>query len=715
MIGASNIILAMPAPKKVVNLLQPDGSQVIGRMIGDEFFHYALSEDNYVLLSNDKGFYTYAVRDSSGNLKPGETIARNLTQRQKKDLDFLKTISPNMTFSEKQLDQSIEKRIRKSSKKSILLRGSNNADVYPTSGNVKSVVILVNFSNLSFKTENAGSFFTDMFNKKGFDYGNHIGSLKDYFNFNSSGKFNPEFAVVGPVTLDSTYSYYGQNDANNDDLHAAQMAYEACIKASGLVDFSLFDADQNGSVDNIYIYYAGKSEADGGSADMIWPHAWALSGENYVLNLNGKDIENYACSSELQGNGSITGIGTFAHEYSHILGLADSYDTDYITNGQSFDIGEWSLMSYGGYNADGEVPPSLTLIERQMLGWVTPIELNDVTSGVKLPPLDSSNIGYKINTSNPGEFYLLENRQQRKGSWDEYLYHHGMLVFHIDMRNNTTTKISYDNQDYDWTFKRLWDLNLINAISSHQCMDIVEADNTYVIYNGANKTSYINSVKGDPFPGTRNLKSFTDETVPSMKTWSGSYLNSPITNISEQNGIISFDFKVEGGFDTKKPVIKSTTEIEPFKFTANWKSLYGATGYKIEIFKIEISDNGNSLKTQLTGYDYSIVDSFIKINDLDDESIYQFRIVANNGFINSKYSDYKEVKTPNATVMIAYVNDRTIYLKGNDKGSVFSVYNLSGTELKTTYSNHISVSRPGIYFVKSILNGQSKVIKVLVN
>ena len=714
MIGASNIILAIPAPKKVVNLLQPDGSQVIGRMIGDEFFHFALSEDNYVLLANDKGFYTYAVKDSLGNLKPGETIARNITQRSKKDSDFLKTISTNMAFSEKQLDQGIERRIRKSSKKSASLRSSNRTDVYPTAGNVKSIVILVNFSDSSFKTENAGSFFTEMFNKKGFDYGNHIGSVKDYFEFNSSGKFKPEFTVVGPVTLDSTYSYYGQNDANGEDLHAAQMVYEACIKASHLVDYSLFDADQNGSVDNIYIYYAGMGEADGGSADMIWPHSWALSGENLVLKLNGKEIENYACSSELQGDSSITGIGTFAHEYSHIVGLMDSYDSDLSTNGESFDLGEWSLMAYGGYNADGEVPPSLTLIERQMLGWATPIELNDAVTGIILPPLDSSNIGYKINTSNPGEYYLLENRQQRKGSWDEYLYHHGMLVYHIDKRNDATIKISYNNQDYNWSFNKLWDENLINAISSHQCMDIVEADNAYVFYNGSNSTSYIKSIKGDPFPGTSNKNSFTDETVPSMKTWSGSYVNRPITNIYEQNGIISFDIKSEGSFDTRKPVIKPTTEIGPFTFTANWKSLYGATGYQIEITKIDISNSGDSIKTLLTGFDYIIEDSLIKINDLDDESIYQFRIVGTNGFTKSKYSDYMEVKTPNSTVMIAFVSNRTIYLKGNDKGSEFSLYNISGIELNRTYNNHVAVSRPGIYFVKSILNVQSKVIKILV-
>ena len=714
MIGASNIILAMPAPKKVVNLLQPDGTQVIGRMVGDEFFHFALSEDNYVLLSNEEGFYTYAIRDSLGNLKPGKIIARNLTQRSKKDRYFLSTISTNMNFSEKQLDQGLERRIRKSSKKSASLRSSNITDVYPTTGKVKSIVILVNFSNLSFKTENAGSFFTDMFNKKGFDYGNHIGSVKDYFNFNSSGKFEPEFTVVGPVTLDSTYSYYGKNDANEEDLHAAQMAYEACIKASHLVDFSLFDADQNGSVDNIYIYYAGKSESDGGSSDMIWPHSWGLSGENLVLNLNGKEIENYACSSELQGNGLITGIGTFTHEYSHILGLMDSYDSDYSTNGQSFDIGEWSLMAYGGYNADGEVPPSLTLIERQMLGWATPIELNEVSSGILLPPLDSSNIGYKINTSNSGEYYLLENRQQRKGSWDEYIYHHGMLVYHIDMRNDATIKITSNNKENNWTFSKLWDENLINAISNHQCMDIVEADNSFVIYNGANFTNYVKSIKGDPFPGTSNKNSFTDETVPSMRTWSGSYVNRPITNIYEQNGIISFDFKGEGSFDTRKPVLKSTTEIGPFTFTANWESLYGATGYQIEITKIDITNSGDSIKTLLTVYDYIIEDSLIKINDLDDESIYQCRIVGTNGFTNSKYSDYMEVKTPNSTVMIAYASDRTIYLKGNDKGSEFSVYNLSGIELNRTFNNHVAVSRPGIYFVKSILNGQSKVIKILV-
>jgi len=726
LIGSYSYVLAMPAPKKVITLSQPDGSQLIGRMVGDEYFHYALSVDNYVLLPDKNGFYTYAVKDSIGNLKSGTILAKNPESRTEEDLKFLETISPQMHFSENQLNSVIERRIsrafvKNSRKNNEGLRSTENntetnvTNQYPTTGTIKSIVILVNFSDESFKTENPGTFFSDMSNKKGFNHGKHIGSVKDYYTFNSGEKFSPEFVVIGPVTLDNPVIYYGANDGYGEDLRPARMVYDACMKASSLVDFSMFDADSDGYVDNIYVYYAGKGEADGGSANTIWPHSWVLSGENLTLTLNGKRIENYACSAELQGDESITGIGTFAHEYGHILGLVDTYDVDNETNGQSFDLGEWSLMAYGGYNADGAVPPSLTLIEKQMLGWSSPVELNDISLSLTLAPLDSSNLGYIIKTSNPGEYYLLENRQKRVGSWDEYILSHGLLIYHIDMRSDATIKVKFNKTDYDWSFSRLWEYNLTNAISTHQCIDIEEADNLVTLFNGANFSNYEQSVKGDPFPGSYNKSSFTDANVPSMKTWKDASLNKPITNIAENNGIISFDFRGGNSLEDRKPIIKPATEIGSFTFTANWKSLIGVTGYLLDIFRVDIMSTGDSVKTYLDGFENTFVtDTLFKINELDDQTIYQYRVRGTNGFTSSKYSDIAEVITPDATEIIAYVRDRTIYLKGIDKDSKVRLYNLERLVMETYDVNKLKVYSPGIYLAEVFIKGQRKVIKLLV-
>ncbi len=54
-------------------------------------------------------------------------------------------------------------------------------------------------------------------------------------------------------------------------------------------------------------------------------------------------------------------------------------------------------------------------------------------------------------------------------------------------------------------------------------------------------------------PGTANVTAFTDDTTPSMRSWSGNRLNAPITEIKEQSGIISFMFK--GGEDIFDKVV----------------------------------------------------------------------------------------------------------------------------------------------------------------
>lgn len=823
LIGLITNASAIPSPRKVLNLSQPDGSKVIGRMVGDEFFHYALSEDNYILLPDKNGFYTYAVSDSSGNLAPGKIIAKSLKSRSQDDSQFLKTISPNMSFSKDQQNSGIEKRIgrailKNSRKNENRLRSTEETtdtyqtNDYPTTGTVKSVVILVNFSDVKFTTANAGTYFSDMQNKTGFNKGKHIGSVRDYYFFNSGEKFRPEFVVIGPVTLDNPMSYYGANDENGEDVHPAIMVMDACIKAASLVNFSQFDSDSNGYVDNVYVYYAGMGESDGGGAQTIWPHSWALSGESLTLTLNGKKIEDYACSSELQGDETISGIGTFAHEYGHILGLPDLYDSDYEVNGQSFDLGEWSIMAYGAYNANGAVPPALTIIERQLLDWITPMEINDVSLSLTLPPIDSSNIGYIIKTSNSGEYFLLENRQKRTGSWDEYILYHGLLIYHIDMRSNATTTIMYNKDEYTWTFNQLWYNNVINAISTHQCVDIEEADNLATILKGPNYAIYYQSVKGDPFPGSYNRKSFTDETTPSMKTWNGTSLDKPLTDITETDGNILFDFRggsdfgipplalpaqniepyrftatwsrvdnatgyyldvfrmepgenremtktyiagyenllvkdsfqivdvsldlttyhyqvrATNGYQTTensgeivlttpdgKPDIKPASGIGPFKFTANWNSFSWATGYYIDVYKVEITLTGDSVKTFVEGYEnLFLTDSLLIISELDDQTIYQYRVRATNGVTTSRNSDFAELITPDATEIIAYVKDRTIYLKGIDHDSQIRLYDLARLIRETSETNILKVYSPGIYFAEVLINGQRKVIKLLV-
>jgi len=643
---------AIPAPHKLIAVSQPDGTVLNAWLKGDEFFHFAQSTDGYILLPDKNGFYTYAVNDSSGALCAGKKIAVNENKRTVTDRLFLKTIKPGLAFSESQLSKAYTKRIQYASANKTRLRSANATNPglindYPTTGNPKSLVILVNFSNLNFYSSNNSTTFSSMLNEVNYKINGHVGSSRDYYKYNSGGLFSPEFVVVGPVTLPQTMEYYGGNNSKGDDQHPAKMIYDACVLASKSVDFSNFDYDNDGNVDNVYVFYAGKGEADGGSANTIWPHSWSLSGYGLSLTLNGKKINNYACSGELNGSNLRTGIGTFTHEYGHVLGLPDMYDVDYDSyNGQSFDLGEWSLMAYGSYNGNGCVPPCFTLLERKLLGWATPTVLNS-TKSINLSDLGSSNEGYVINTNNTGEYFLLENRQGTSNIWDSYLPYHGMLVYHVDMRTDVTTNINYYGTPLTFSYSDLWSLNLVNAVATHQCADLVEADNLQTVYAG-NATTYLNSLKGDPFPGLKNVQSFTFETTPSMKAWNGMDLNQSITSISENNEKIKFDFKV-GGDIKSSPVSLSPKEIKPFQFSAYWTSVDNALGYYLDVYTKDTL-SGDSIKIFVSGYENLFVkDTLSVVHVPNDLTTYYYCVRATNNVMVSSNSNIINLTTTDGT------------------------------------------------------------------
>jgi M6 family metalloprotease-like protein len=715
-------VYSVPAPKKIIEINQPDGKSFRGRIIGDEFFHYVKSEDNYILLPDKNGFLKYAEKDAEGNLIPGKYISRNIVERTAEETNYLNKLSKDQSFSEKQLKKPLENRLAKSvikkDSRTNLTRSANSEvteNKFPNTGIVKSLVILVDFKDLKFKVEKPGIFFSDLFNKEGFNYDNHIGSVRDYFMFNSRDKFKPEFSVYGPVTLDNDVSYYGSNNNNGEDSHPAQMVYEACLKLASTIDFSQYDSNNDGYVDNIFVCYAGMGENDGGAETSIWPHAWVLSGESLELTLNGKKIEDYGCSPEFQGNDAITGIGVFCHEFSHLLGLMDSYDIDYETNGEGFDLGDWSLMAQGSYNCNENVPPALTLIERQMLGWSTPLELNVTGENIRLPQLDTFNLGYIIRTNNPNEYFLLENRQNKAGSWDEYIPYHGMLIYHIDKRTDAGIKLMYNNQERTFTFSDLWELNMINAVSSHQCMDVEEADNKYIINIGYNRSEYINDCKGDPFPGKNNITTFSDYTSPSMKTWSGESLLKSITNIKEKNSTISFDFSNLISFENRKPTIIQASNTGPFSFVLEWNEMPEAIGYYVDVFRLDFNNTGGIDTILLDSYNnYYNKDTTLRILELDDLSFYICRVKGTNGTDLSLYSNYLNLRTIDAPEVIAFVRNRTIYLKGIDKSTISKLYNLSGILVSSSDTNEFKVEKPGVYIAEFYHDGFRQIQKILV-
>lgn len=421
-------------------------------------------------------------------------------------------------------------------------------------GDRKGLVILANFTDVKFSV-GSNEIYNDYFNKENYkEYGNK-GSVHEYFSDQSYGRFNLTFDVVGPIQLPQPMAYYGEHEGKTNDKNAKQFAVDAITAAAPLVgDFSKYDWDGDGYVDQVFIIFAGYNEAQGGPAESIWPHEWSIM--EYKLEFNGMKFGTYGCASELRGNkgNNLDGIGTACHEFSHCLGLPDSYDTS--SNG-CFGMGDWDLMSSGSYLAESGAPMGYTSYQRWVSGWLEPKEINGETVVTDMKALEDTPEAYVLyNDANHNEFYMLENRQNPK--WGASIHAHGLMVMHVD---------------YDET---AWWYNQVNTDQQRQHLTFIPADN---MLSGSN-------YDGDPYPGTRNKHALTDETTPAATVYNvntdGTHLmGKSIENIQEsQDGLISFlamkDF-VAG------PKNLASEWISDNAFKLNWEEVPGAQGYEVDM------------------------------------------------------------------------------------------------------------------------------------
>ena len=435
-------------------------------------------------------------------------------------------------------------------------------------GKKKGLIILVEFLDKKFEEGHDAALYNRIVNEPGFTSEEGFkGSVHDYFSAQSGGQFDLTFDVMGPVPLKNNTRYYGRNNTNDEDTNAEAMISEACQAIDSDVNFADYDWDGDGEVDQVYVLYAGLSEAAGGSEDTVWPHEYWLSAKGSALTLDGVKVDTYACSSELTGivfddwtgeatEWGIDGIGSFCHEFSHCLGLPDMYDTTY----QNFGMGTWDLMDHGTYNGDerGFVPAGYSSYEKWCAGWLEPIELKEDTQVTSMKPLSEGGEAYVIyNDAHPDEYYLLENRQLT--GWDAGQYGKGMLILHVD----------YDEEMWAW--------NMVNSIddlsgapyfgpkNDHQRLTIIPADNSLAMdkieYNGEvyYQIDYT-SLPGDPYP-YRGNNSLTNTSKPKASLYNKNtdgkkLMNKEVTDITQNaDGTMSFNFKVvesgsEGGEQT---------------------------------------------------------------------------------------------------------------------------------------------------------------------
>lgn len=535
--------MAVPAKRVPTVVTQPDGTQLTIVLTGDESFHCYRTLDGVALAQRADGGYCYAVLDGE-ILKAGTMLAHNLEVRDSEERNYIiKSVATSDQLSEfasQRLALRNELRVERMNSR-MAKAPAKVGEMGSVTGQRKGLVLLVNFKDKSMRSNNTREAFDDMFNKEGYTGNGNNGSVHDYFYDQSYGKFDLTFDVIGPVTVSERMSYYGGNNYLGSDSNPAAMVYEACKLADDEVNFADYDWDGDGEVDQVFVIYAGYSEAVGASSDCIWPHEWTLTSANLRLTLDGVKINTYGCSSELTGTSGtkMDGIGTACHEFSHCMGLPDLYDTSDTGTNYGMDI--WSLMDYGCYGGDGYRPVGYTSYERMVSGWLEPTVLNEPATITGMKSLMDKEEAYIIyNDKYDAEYFLLENRQLT--NWDKSLPNSGMLVIHVD----------YDAIS--------WASNVVNNTKNRQRCMVIAADNSYY---GKNSFSADNT-DGDPYPGTSGNTQLTDTSKPAAalyryNTDGRKFMGKPITNIAEdyKTGDVSFDFM--GGASEPSAITDATT------------------------------------------------------------------------------------------------------------------------------------------------------------
>ncbi|MEW5800193.1 MAG: M6 family metalloprotease domain-containing protein [Bacteroidota bacterium] len=413
-----------------------------------------------------------------------------------------------------------------------------------------------------------------------FDGPNPTGTMTQFYLENSYGQLYMTGKALGWFPTPRTFDYYVHDGGTRNAglvYGGPDFTIDLLVEADKTVDFSKFVkyTDANGAhVPQIAVIHTGGDAASG--ADNIWSHRWnirwrflqrkgagsdpyfdinkVMADGKYITNdsLNGQPViidGDYAIQPELAGSSNTSGnpkpIGVFTHEFGHIFGLPDLYDTDNSSAG----LGNWCLMAGGSYGGDGSheaVPAHMSAWCKEKLGWVTPTLVTSYMPKQQIKAVEKYPEIYRINVRNlgGGQYFLIENRQRI--GYDQYLLGTGLMIYHIDPSRSN------------------------NSNENRRLVDLEQGDGLRQL-----NTSTARGDGGDPYPGTSNNRNFDGYSIPDSRDYSllQSYVG--VRNISNTDTVMYADLDVG-----TRPYILATSlqEFEAGTNNGNGRIDAGETG-----------------------------------------------------------------------------------------------------------------------------------------
>lgn len=551
---------------------QPDGQRItINAVSNGQYTIYYTSDGKAVLPSTD-GHYYYAT--TSGNtLQPSTELAqsamteaaRSVAAKQMTYAQAERIMSAEVARFSKTAASMHPRALNTSTSDGLGEYGKSAAGIVKSIGAPVIPIVMVDFADRAFQDTINETKVMRFFNEEGYrDEPAARGSVRDYFVAQSGGMFTPSFKVVAHVKVPNGYAYYGKDAASGSiDPNGAAFVRDALAEASKTVDFSEFRTEGTTNVPLVALMFAGpgqQSSFEDGQTDYLWAK---FSQSTYNVNDGQSKVQSFLlCNELLQSYGStpnditgaaIDGIGLFAHEFGHSLGLPDIYNTS--NSSASIPMGYWDIMDYGQYYQTGYRPVEYTAYERSYMGWLKVKDItNEPAQYFKLAPLASAETddavrAYVIrNPESKNEYYMLENKQ--RNTWLTSTLGSGMFITHVDYNSST------------------WLANRVNATTSHPRLTFVAADNVKegTVINGISVSEFFNGYKADLFPGTKGVTSFTDDTTPSATVYNGTkgFLSHPIFNIEQlEDGVIGFSYldqSITTGIEGIKSNVGKTTD-----------------------------------------------------------------------------------------------------------------------------------------------------------
>ncbi|GEM_PF-2247056 len=526
---------------------------------GDNVFRYALTKDGLPCVKKgDKYYYSDYEQSNqkSTSIEVGEAISERKQKQLINNFNAAHTAWQNLSNS---------------------LKAIHLAPSVKSTGEINILLILVEFSNKTHTTVKAD--IETLFSQPGTA---ERAGFKEFFTKASHGKLDVTVDVAGWYNCDEPYANFSESKGMYLTGNLVRKAVDAAEQDG--IDFSKYDNNGDGKADAIIVMHAGLGADHRGEEQYIWPHSWNLSGTvDKAVTYDGVKVDHYVIACERRvynGTNKMAGIGTFAHEFGHALGLPDMYDGTGKSNG----LGHWAMMSAGSWLDNGYHPSNFCAWSRYDLGWdeATTINYDDIGSYTLTSMNEDANQLIRINSKSDDQYFLIENRRAEGN--DVKQPSSGLAIYQISKKKLALQRQINDNRDYP-------------------AIRLLEADfNT----NRGLYAAKDRGVAADLFNGLDNSIVLGAESTPSTQLFGGGSSGVELSQliVNEDN---SFTFNVDGS----KPMLywsSTTLDESPLNDGSINKSItVDLEGDEFKLLDSQLSDDALEISNLPEGLSMEVI------------------------------------------------------------------------------------------------------------